>query len=215
MAERQKAERPSTQDKQGLLYPYWQDGFSRGLLIALVPALIGCVITRAPQFRLSKILGTELPISFDAITIILVSPYYFAAMTWLLLNSARRSSHHQEWYRSETNIVRGLTILFGISALFLLAQFFLVLAPVGTCDQRPHWELLCSIRPAAQPISHCMNTADEINKTAWYYLEPVFLQAWMHIVLVAFSLVFLYRAWRSWVEKRSEKTEPDGGQPDI
>lgn len=211
MAEQQKPAGPSEQDKQGLLYPYWQDGFPRGVLIALVPALIICVITRAPQFILSKILVIDLPIGFDAISVILVSPYYFVVMTWLLLGSAQRSSFDQKWNKSEINIVRTLTILFGISALFLLAQFFLVLAPAGTCDQRPHWELLWSIQPAAQPINHCMSTAVEINKTAWFYITPVFLQAWMHIVLTAVSLALLYLAWRSWIDKRSERLGPDAG----
>lgn len=203
MAEPQEAPRPPEQDGEGLLYPYLRDGYTRGLLLALVPALIACVIARAPQYGMSKILGIDLPINLDAISLILVSPYYFAVMTWLLLGSARRASVLQEWHRSEISIVRGLTILFGISALFLLAQFFLVLAPAGTCNQRPHWELLWSIRPAAQPINHCMSAAVEINKTAWFYLEPVFLQAWMQIVLTAVSMVVLYRAWRSWSEKRS------------
>ena len=198
MAEGQKSAGPSERDRQGLLYPYWQGGFPRGLLIALVPALVSCVITRAPQLRVSKILGIDLPITFDAITVILVSPFYFIVMTLLLVSVARRASLDQEWQRSEINIVHGLTILFGISALFLLAQFFLVLAPAGACNQRPHWELLWSIRPAAQPINHCMSTAVEINKTPWYYFKPVFFQAWWHIVLTAVSLVLLYRAWRSW-----------------
>jgi len=200
MAAAREREQKNDQDRQGLLYPYWQDGFSRGLLIALLPAVVSCIITRAPQLRLSKILGTDLPIDFDAISVILVSPYYFIAMTWLLMSSAQRSTQGQQWQRSEINVVRGLSITVGITALFLLAQFFLMLAPAGTCNQRPHWELLWSIRPVAQPVNHCMSTAVEINKAAWCYFEPVFLQAWMHILLTAVSLALLNAAWRSWLE---------------
>lgn len=195
---------PKEPEKNGLLYPFLGDGYAKGILITLIPSLITCIITRAPQYKMSKILGTELPISFDAISLILVSPYYFLVMTILLLGTARRASINNMWHKSDIKIIKGLTILLGLSAIFILFQFFLVLAPNGMCDQRPYWELLWSIQAPSQPVSHCMSTAKDINVNAWLYLEPVFLQAWMHILLTIGSLYYLYSAWRVWVSKHPE-----------
>lgn len=109
--------------------------------------------------------------------------------------------HRQLWSKREINFLRIMVILLGVTAMFMLLQFFLILAPEGTCNQIPHWELLWTLKPAAWKVNHCMSTAAEINKTAWYYVEPVFLQAWGHILLTILSLYFLWRGWRVWQEK--------------
>lgn len=185
-----------------LLYPFLQSGFSRGVLIALVPAIAACVIARAPQFRLDKVLGQDLPISFDAISLTLTAPIYFLVVTWLLLRLAQRSAKPKErWSRSDTAVLRGLVALLGITALFLLVQFFWVLAPAGTCDRLPHLEFLWTVDFQMLQAQHCMSTANEINKTAWYYIQPVILQAWGNILFVGLSLRFLWKAWTVWLSK--------------
>jgi len=189
-------------DVGGLLYPFLQNNFSRGVLIALVPGVAACVIARAPQFHLGKILGQDLPISFDAISLILGAPPYFLVITWLLLRSAQRSKGPAGmWSPSDIVVLRGLVVLLGLTALFLLAQFFLVLAPVGTCDRRPHFELLWTLSLQMLQAEHCMSSAAEINKTGWYYVQPVILQAWLNIIFVALSLRILWRAWQTWTSK--------------
>ena len=203
------AKKPSdtttNEDRTGsLLYPFLQNDFSRGVLITLVPAIAACVIARAPQFRLDKVLGQDLPISLDAISMTLTAPIYFLVVTWLLLRLAQRSANPKEtWNRGDTAVLRGLIALLGITALFLLVQYFWVLAPVGTCDQRPHLEFLWTLDFRMLQVQHCMSTATEINKTAWYYIQPTILQAWANILFVGLSLRFLWRAWKIWLSKCS------------
>lgn len=45
-----------------------------------------------------------------------------------------------------------------------------------------HFELLWSTNLGAAWDEHCMSSADEINKNAWWYVEPVILQAWGYVV---------------------------------
>ena len=195
----------NTTEQNGLLHPFLGDAFARGVMISLAPGLITCIVAIAPQYKITKILGTDLPISFDAISLILVSPCYFAVMTLLLYGAARRTTYNQVWHRSEINIVKGLITLLALSAAFILIQFFVVLSPAGLCDQRPHWELLWSISPQSQPVNHCMSTAKEINASAWFYLEPVFLQAWAHILLTVGSIFYMRTSWIIWAGKRRKK----------
>jgi hypothetical protein len=200
--EKKRSETATNEGPSGLLYPFLQNSFSRGVLIALVPANVACIISRAPQFRLDKILGYDLPISFDAISLILTAPLYFLVVTWLLLRSAQRSDKPKEmWSRGDIAVFRGMVAFLGITAIFMLAQFFLVLAPAGTCPHRPHWELLWTIDFSLHQAEHCMSSAVEINKTAWYYVEPIILQAWVNIVLIGLSLYLLWQAWKSWISK--------------
>lgn len=186
----------------GLLYPFRGDAFARGVLIALIPAIFACVIARAPQLRVSKFLGIDIGIPLDAITLILGAPLYFFIVGGLLARAGRRVGDLGEvWKRSDIWIVRFLVTLLGASAVFLLLQFFLILAPAGTCGRRPHFELLWSTNLGAAQVEHCMSSADEINKNAWWYVEPVILQAWGYVVLVVASLFFLWIGWRAWLAR--------------
>lgn len=187
-----------------ILYPFLDDGFSKGVLIFLVPATIACVISRAPQYRLESVLGQDLPISLDAISLILVAPIYSIFAAWLLLRLAKRSpATNENWTQTDISAMRGAVVFLGITALFLLIQFFVVLAPVGTCDQRPHMEFLWTFDTSMIQVQHCMSTAEEINKTAWFYLQPIVLQAWANILLTGLSLRILWKAWKIWAFKRT------------
>jgi hypothetical protein len=196
------ATRSNSQTEKSILYPFSRNGFSRGVCLALVPAITSCVIAQAPQYHLSKIGSLELPISFDAIMLILISPLYFISVTWLLKRVAERAgSPSEKWEPSDVKVMAGLTALLGASALFLLSRFFVVLAPIGKCDQKLWFGVLWNYIPGPLQIQHCMSTAKEINEKSWYYIEPLILQAWINIALVAVSLWLLWGAWRVWRNK--------------
>lgn len=200
MAEkRSDSEVHDTPDKSGLLYPFIHNGFSLGILNALVPAIVACVMARAPQYQVSKLFGQDLPVPLDAISAILVAPLYFLLISGLLFLSAKRASKPKEtWTDGDVRFLGGSMALLGVTAIFLLAQFFLILSPAGKCSQRPHWDLLWSTNLGKLQVQHCMSTAAAINQHAWYYLQPVILQAWLNIALVGASLYLMWGAWQLW-----------------
>jgi hypothetical protein len=196
------ARRGSVQSEKSVFYPFSSNGFSRSVCFALVPAIISYVIARAPQYHLNKIGGWELPFSFDAIMLILVSPLYFVSVGWLLKRVAERAGPPSEkWEPSDVKVMSGLTTLLGASALFLLVQFFVVLAPAGKCGLKLGFTILWTYVPGPLQVQHCMSTAKEINEKSWYYMQPLMLQAWINIALVALSLWLLWGAWRIWRNK--------------
>jgi hypothetical protein len=187
--------------KNALLYPFSSNGYSRGVCLALIPAVISCVITRAPQYSLQapEAGGWNLPFPLDAITLILISPFYFLVVSWLLKRTAERAgSPSEKWELSDVRIMTGLTALLGTSAAFLLLQFFLVFAPAGKCDLKLGPNILWNDIPGSLQIQHCMSTAATINAKSWHYIAPLWLHAWLNVILVAISLWLLWSAWRAW-----------------
>jgi len=181
------------------------NAFSRGVILALVPAVTACVISRAPQITLSELFGQNLPFPLDAISLILIAPLFFLVVSWLLLRTAQLAkASATKWPRSEVFAVEFLTGFLGFTAIFLLFQFFTVLAPDGLCDARPYFNLLWTFDLGMHQAQHCMRLAhDGINKTGWFYMQPMILQAWLNVIFVGASLWLLRRALIVWRAKFS------------
>lgn len=152
------------------------------------------MIARAPQYSLQapEVGSWKFPFPLDAIKLILIAPFYFLVVSWLLKRVAERAGSPVEtWDPGDIRVMAGLTASLGTSAVFLLLQFFLVLAPAGKCDLKFSFRILWSNLPGPLQIQHCMSTATTINEKSWYYVEPLWLQAWLNVALVALSLWFL------------------------
>lgn len=185
--------------RDALLYPYSADSFVKSVCLALIAPLISCIIARAPQYSFKEIGDWKLPLSIDAIFLIVASPLYFISVTWLLKQLAGRLERSNiKWQKSEIFVATGLTALLGISSIFLLVQFFVILSPAGDCASRPHFELLWRHVTGPLQIEHCMSSASEINKQSFYFIEPLIFQAWLNVILTAMSLWLLGQGWWKW-----------------
>lgn len=193
----------NTDPKTSLFFPYLSFPYSRAVFLGFVTFFVGCVVARAPQLYLEKIGSVELPFRLDAIKLILISPIASLILAFLLWRLASRVRDPYHWRSIELATVRFIVFLLGGSFVFMLAQFFLILAPEGQCSSRPSFYILWQYSPGALKINHCMSSAGDINNTAFYYLDPMILHGWINIVLVVAAIVLVVLSWREWRSKRS------------
>ena len=183
-------------------FPFSKEPFSRAVLGMLVLALLGCVMARAPQTYLSEIFSVKLPIRLDAVIVIVLAPLFSFISAFLLWRIADRSRESVlVWSSMDIRVLGFLLGLLSLTFLFLLAQFFLALAPEGQCASPPGFSTLWRNIPGDLKINHCMSSASEINKDAWHYFPPVMLQAWINFLLVFAALYFMGLSWKVWHSK--------------
>lgn len=181
---------------------FFKDAFCRWMLIALGVGILACVICQAPELSLTHIGSFKSPIQIDAIRIILAAPIGLVLASFLLWRladqSKTRASSLTAPDRTAMTIVFGL---FAIAHLFLWSRFFLLLAPAGVspnCLERSGFRMFVQSFGGETQSCHVMSSAKAINPTAWFFVNPVPLQAWGNTFLVIIALYFLFRAWNSW-----------------
>jgi hypothetical protein len=181
---------------------FFKDTFCRWMVTALGVSILACVICQAPELSLTQIGSFKSPIQIDAIRIILVAPICLVLVSFLLWRLADQSKIRASALappdRTAMTVVIGL---FALAHLFLWSRFFLLLAPAGAspnCAERVGFGMLVRSFGGETQSCHVMSSAKAINPSAWYFVNPVPLQAWGSTLLVIVALYFLLRVWRCW-----------------
>jgi hypothetical protein len=188
-----------TSEKRSWLDPYASDQTVKAAALIFVGTLLLIIMARAPGIELKTLFGLTLPFPINAIIAILIAPPCLAVATWLLYRAAVHSQRVR-WAAEDLIFVGILFFLAAIASAVIWLQFFLVLAPYGKCDPPPGFALLWTSLSDPTPAQHCMFKGRSLE--GWYYIEPIWLQAWLNTVLTAISIFFVYKAWSTWKAKR-------------
>jgi hypothetical protein len=181
---------------------FFRDTFCRWMVTALAVTLLACVVCQAPELSLTHISSFKSPIQIDAIRIILAAPLGLVLVSFLLWRLADQSKTRASSLAAPDRTA--MTVVFGLLAiahLFLWSRFFLLLAPAGVspnCLERLGFRTFVQSFGGETQSCHVMSSAKAINPTAWFFVNPVSLQAWGNTILVIIALFFLSRAWLSW-----------------
>ncbi len=196
----------------GLLIPFTLEPFGKAVLSILIVTVLCCLMSRAPQLQLTDILGVKLPFELNAIIGIVLAPFGFAIVSFLLWQLACRSTRTRTWTKGLTAAVISALTLVAVGAVFLCAQYFLILCPSNAtgdgCDyphDLAHLDRLFSFTSATLKIRHTMGSAEVINKTAWYYTDPLGLQSCVNLLLTAVSLMLFFLAGRAWCRRPAQR----------
>ncbi len=121
-----------------------------------------------------------------------------AAGAWYL---AHHSPAKKTWTGPDRIVAACLFVLPVLCAAFLSLQFFLLLAPHGTCLDFNGCRYLMDFKLEAFQPEYCMGLPPETRSHTPWLIEPPVLQGWVQLILPIAVALLLGRAWRAWTSK--------------
>jgi hypothetical protein len=160
--------------------------------------LIGCDIARAPTIMGKyTVPGLGLELTLNAGYVLVLGPLVlFAGSLWAAYSAGSASPRRRHLSSYDLLIAGALFALPFLTAAFLAAQFFLLLAPKGECLTFDSLRYLSDSHLRAFQPEYCMGVSDEARQGQPWLIQPPILQGWIQVLLPLAILGVVIWAWR-------------------
>jgi len=179
--------------------PLLGDLTTRRLAIVNAAGLVACVVARAPTLLTKlKIPIIDIELGLNAGYVLVFGPLAVAvaaAVIWYLIP---RTPVKGVWTAVDKGIVGFLFALLPVICAFLSLQFFLLLAPPGTCPTFDRWRFITDIRLKAFKPEYCMGLPSAMQDIMPWLLDPPIVQGWLQVVLPLVVAAAMISGWRNW-----------------
>jgi hypothetical protein len=188
--------------------PLLVDATMRRLAIIGAAGIIACIVSRAPTLLQEvKIPVLDVKLGLNAGYVLVFGPLlvFFAAITvWYLTPRTRLGG---AWTISDRQIAAFLFVLPVVIAAFLTLQFFLLLAPPGTCPTFDRWRYLTDFHLEAFQPEYCVGLPSETQKSMPWLIDPPILQGWVQVALPALVALVMGATWHTWLSKHQQRRQ--------
>jgi hypothetical protein len=182
--------------------PLLGDATIRRLAFIDAAGVIACIISRPPTlFSELKIPLIDVKLDLNAGYILVFGPlviFLAGIVTWYLVP---RTPTQRGWTPSDRRVAAVLFGLLPIICAFISLQFFLLLAPPGTCPSFDRWRYLVDFRLSAFKPEYCMGLPSATQERMPWLIEPPIVQAWAQVLFPMGAAVTMLQAWRSWLPR--------------
>jgi hypothetical protein len=179
--------------------PLLGDSTTRRLAIVNAAGLVACVVARAPTLLTEvKIPIIDVKLGLNAGYVLVFGPLAVAvaaAVIWYLIP---RTPVKGAWTAVDKGIVGFLFALLPVICAFLSLQFFLLLAPPGTCPTFERWRYLTDIHLEAFKPEYCMGLPSATEDSMPWLLDPPIVQGWLQLLLPLVVAAAMISGWRTW-----------------
>jgi hypothetical protein len=179
--------------------PLLGDPTTRRLAIVNAAGLVACIVSRAPTLLTeAKIPVIDVKLDLNAGYVLIFGPLaaaVAAAVIWYLIP---RTPVKGAWTAVDKGIVAFLFALLPVICGFLALQFFLLLAPPGSCPSFDRWHYLTGIHLKAFKPEYCMGLPSATQESMPWLLDPPIVQAWLQVLLPLITAMAMIAGWRSW-----------------
>jgi hypothetical protein len=179
--------------------PLLGDLTTRRLAIVNAAGLVACVVARAPTLLTKlKIPVVDVELGLNAGYVLIFGPLAAAVAAAVIAYLIPRTPVKGVWTAVDKGIVGFLFALLPVICAFLSLQFFLLLAPPGTCPTFDRWRYLTDIHLEPFKPEYCMGLPPATQQSMPWLLDPPIVQGWLQVLLPLVAAAVMIAGWRSW-----------------